>query len=30
MLIAHQQSALAGFEQQQLTERSALGVFFNS
>jgi hypothetical protein len=29
MLIAHQQSALASIEQ-QLTERGALGVFFNS
>jgi len=29
MLVAHQQSALANIEQ-QLTERSALGVFFNS
>jgi hypothetical protein len=29
MLIAHQQSALASFEQ-QLTERGALAVFFNS
>jgi hypothetical protein len=29
MLIAHQQSALANLEQ-QLTERGALGVFFNS
>jgi hypothetical protein len=29
MLVAHQQSALADFEQ-QLTERGALSVFFNS
>jgi len=29
MLVAHQQSALANIEQ-QLTERGALSVFFNS